>query len=184
MHGSVFLRDLAWVLAASLPVIFLFRKLKAPSIAAFLVTGMLIGPHALGLVEDPARVSGIAELGVALILFFVGLEFPLARLKTMGRSALVGGSLQMAFAARRRPLPRSSPSASPRARRSSRASSSRSRRPPSSFRSSRRATSSAAPRASSSSASRSSRTSPSSRSSSFSPPSRRRATGRPAWDRS
>ena len=101
MHGSVFLRDLAWVLAASLPVLFLFRKLKAPSIAAFLVTGMLIGPHALGLVEDPARVSGIAELGVALILFFVGLEFPLARLKTMGRSALVGGSLQMAFAAGR-----------------------------------------------------------------------------------
>jgi CPA2 family monovalent cation:H+ antiporter-2 len=98
VHGSVFLRDLAWVLAASLPVIFLFRKLKAPSIAAFLVTGMLIGPHAFGLVEDPARVSGIAELGVALILFFVGLEFPLARLKTMGRSALVGGSLQMAFA--------------------------------------------------------------------------------------
>ena len=91
MHGSVFLRDLAWVLAASLPVLFLFRKLKAPAIAAFLVTGILIGPHALGLVEDPARVSGIAELGVALILFFVGLEFPLARLKTMGRSALVGG---------------------------------------------------------------------------------------------
>mgnify|MGYP003591786975 FL=1 len=99
MHGSVFLRDLALVLAASLPVLFLFRKLKAPAIAAFLVTGMLIGPHALGLVEDPERVSGIAELGVALILFFVGLEFPLSRLKTMGRAALVGGSLQMLFAA-------------------------------------------------------------------------------------
>ena len=99
MHGSVFLRDLALVLAASLPVLFLFRKLKAPAIAAFLVTGMLIGPHALGLVEDPARVSGIAELGVALILFFVGLEFPLSRLKAMGRAALVGGSLQMALAA-------------------------------------------------------------------------------------
>lgn len=99
MHGSVFLRDLALVLTASLPVLFLFRKLKAPSIAAFLVTGMLIGPHALGLVQDPERVSGIAELGVALILFFVGLEFPLSRLKTMGRSALVGGSLQMALSA-------------------------------------------------------------------------------------
>jgi len=99
VHGSVFLRDLALVLTASLPVLFLFRKLKAPSIAAFLVTGMLIGPHALGLVQDPERVSGIAELGVALILFFVGLEFPLSRLKTMGRSALVGGSLQMALSA-------------------------------------------------------------------------------------
>jgi len=99
VHGSVFLRDLALVLAASLPVLFVFRKLKAPSIAAFLVTGMLIGPHAAGLVEDPARVHSIAELGVALILFFVGLEYPLARLRTMGRSALVGGSLQMAFAA-------------------------------------------------------------------------------------
>jgi CPA2 family monovalent cation:H+ antiporter-2 len=99
VHGSVFLRDLALVLAASLPVLFVFRKLKAPAIAAFLVTGILIGPHALGLVEDPVRVSSIAELGVALILFFVGLEYPLARLRTMGRAALVGGSLQMAFAA-------------------------------------------------------------------------------------
>ena len=99
MHGSVFLRDLALVLATSLPVLFVFRKLKAPAIAAFLVTGILIGPHAAGLVEDPARVSTIAELGVALILFFVGLEYPLARLRTMGRAALVGGSLQMTFAA-------------------------------------------------------------------------------------
>ena len=99
MNRSVFLRDLALVLAASLPVLFVFRKLKAPSIAAFLVTGVLIGPHAAGLVEDPARVHSIAELGVSLILFFVGLEYPLSRLRAMGRAALVGGSLQMVFAA-------------------------------------------------------------------------------------
>ncbi len=58
MWEGTFLRDLALVLAASLPVLFLFRKLKAPAIAAFLVTGMLIGPHALGLVEDPRASAG------------------------------------------------------------------------------------------------------------------------------
>lgn len=98
MEESPFLRDLVIVLAASLPVLFVFQKLRVPTIVAFLFTGILIGPHALGLVGDPDQVRKIAELGVVLILFYVGLGFSLPRLKELGRTAVVSGSLQMTLA--------------------------------------------------------------------------------------
>jgi monovalent cation:H+ antiporter-2, CPA2 family len=97
MGGAGFLRDVAVILAASFPVLFVCRKLRLPQVVGFLLTGVAIGPHALGWLRDPHRVEGIAELGVVLILFFVGLQFPLAKLLTLGRTALIGGPLQMAF---------------------------------------------------------------------------------------
>ena len=95
MGGSGFLRDVAVILAASFPVLFLCRKLRLPQVVGFLLTGVVIGPHALGWVGDTARVSGIAALGMVLILFFVGLQFPLERLLKLGKTALIGGPLQM-----------------------------------------------------------------------------------------
>jgi len=94
-----FLRDLVVVLTASFPVLWVCRRLKLPQIVGFLVTGVVIGPHALGWVRETSRVRTIAEFGVALILLFVGLEFPLRRLKTLGRTSLVGGALQMTLTA-------------------------------------------------------------------------------------
>src|SRR5512140_2214195 len=99
MWERTFLRDLAVVLAASFPVLFVCRRLKLPQVVGFLVTGVAIGPHALGWVREARRVESIAEFGVALILLFVGLEFPIRRLKALGRTSLVGGSLQMALTA-------------------------------------------------------------------------------------
>ena len=99
MWEGTFLRDFAVVLGASFPVLFLCRRLKLPQIVGFLVTGVAIGPHALGWVREARRVETIAEFGVALILLFVGLEFPIRRLKALGRTSLVGGSLQMALTA-------------------------------------------------------------------------------------
>ncbi len=99
MWERTFLRDLAVVLAASFPVLFVCRRLKLPQVVGFLVTGIAIGPHALGWVRDADRVESIAEFGVALILLFVGLEFPIRRLKALGRTSLVGGTLQMALTA-------------------------------------------------------------------------------------
>ena len=97
MSGSPFLRDLIVVLAASFPVLWICRRLRLPQIVGFLVTGIAIGPHALGWVQEVERVRPISELGVALILLFVGLAFPLRKLRTLGRTALVGGSFQMAL---------------------------------------------------------------------------------------
>ena len=97
MWERTFLGDLMVVLAASFPVLWLCRRLKLPQIVGFLVTGIVIGPHALGWVREARRVESIAEFGVALILLFVGLEFPLRRLRALGKTSLVGGALQMAL---------------------------------------------------------------------------------------
>jgi CPA2 family monovalent cation:H+ antiporter-2 len=91
------LRDLAVIFAGSLLVILAFHKLKLPALPGFIVAGMILGPNALGLVSDPHRVESLAEVGVILLLFTIGIEFSLSRLKEMGRQVLVGGLGQMAF---------------------------------------------------------------------------------------
>jgi Kef-type K+ transport system membrane component KefB len=60
-----------------------------------IVAGALIGPHALGLIGDPTRVSALAEIGVVLLLFGVGIELPFGRLRELFRPMVVGGSLQV-----------------------------------------------------------------------------------------
>jgi len=89
------LADVAIILAAAFPLLFLGKKLRVPEVIAYLATGILIGPHALGWVRDTHSVELIAELGVALILFFVGLHLPFEKLKNLGKTTLVSGSLQM-----------------------------------------------------------------------------------------
>ena len=91
------LRDLAVIFAGSLLVILVFYRLKLPALPGFIVAGILLGPNALGLVSDPQDVEGLAEVGVILLLFTIGIEFSLSRLKEMGRQILVGGFSQMGF---------------------------------------------------------------------------------------
>jgi len=91
------LRDLAVIFAGSLLVILAFHRFKLPALPGFIVAGMILGPNALGLVSDPHRVESLAEVGVILLLFTIGIEFSLSRLKEMGRQVLVGGLGQMGF---------------------------------------------------------------------------------------
>src|SRR6266516_1604590 len=91
------LRDLAVIFAGSLLVILVFYRLKLPALPGFIVAGILLGPNALGLVSDPHDVEGLAEVGVILLLFTIGIEFSLSRLKEMGRQVLAGGFSQMGF---------------------------------------------------------------------------------------
>jgi len=91
------LRDLAVIFAGSLLVILAFHRLKLPALPGFIVAGMILGPNALGLVSDPHRVESLAEVGVILLLFTIGIEFSLSRLKEMGRQVVVGGLGQMGF---------------------------------------------------------------------------------------
>src|SRR5216684_3619497 len=58
---------------------------------------MLLGPNALGLVSDPHDVEGLAEVGVILLRFTIGIEFSLSRLKEMGQQIFAAGLSQMAF---------------------------------------------------------------------------------------
>ena len=64
----------AIMLGTALIFVMLFRKLKLGATLGYIVGGALIGPHLLGLVEDPEGLASISEIGIALLLFIVGLE--------------------------------------------------------------------------------------------------------------
>jgi CPA2 family monovalent cation:H+ antiporter-2 len=89
------LRELVIVLAASVLIIFVSHKIKLPAVVGFLLTGILIGPGGFSLVKDTRTVDVLAEVGVVMLLFLVGLEFTLDRLKRIQRNFWVGGGLQI-----------------------------------------------------------------------------------------
>jgi len=91
------LRDLAVIFAGSLVVILVFHRLKLPALPGFIVAGVLLGPNALGLVSDVHRVESLADVGVILLLFTIGIEFSLSRLREMGRQIAGAGLAQMGF---------------------------------------------------------------------------------------
>ncbi len=89
------LQDLLTLLLASVPIAFLFHRLRLPTIVGFMITGVLIGPYGLGLISDVHAIELLADLGVALLLFTIGLEFSLHRILEMKRLVFLGGSLQV-----------------------------------------------------------------------------------------
>ncbi len=91
------LRELVIVLAASVLIIYISHKLKLPSVVGFLLTGVLIGPGGLSLVKNNETVQTLAEIGVVMLLFTIGLEFEPARLKRIRRDFWAGGSLQVSL---------------------------------------------------------------------------------------
>lgn len=96
MHESIpLLRDLVVIVAVAIPVVALMHRWRIPAIVAFLVAGIAIGPSSLGLVRTPASVASLAEIGVVLLLFAVGLELSLGRIVRMGRLVLMGGAFQV-----------------------------------------------------------------------------------------
>ena len=94
-HSPPLLQDLLVLLLASVPIAFIFHRLRLPTIVGFMITGVLIGPHALGLIKDDEAIKVLAEIGVALLLFTIGLEFSLRRMLEMKRLVLIGGGLQV-----------------------------------------------------------------------------------------
>ncbi len=87
-----FLKILVIIFGASAFVVFLLQKLKVPSIVGFLIAGVALGPHGFGLVQKVREVELLAEVGVILLLFAIGLEISLKNLKRI-RSAVLGGGL-------------------------------------------------------------------------------------------
>jgi CPA2 family monovalent cation:H+ antiporter-2 len=85
MEQFTFLRDLLIVFAVAAAVVFLFQRFRMPSVVGLLVAGVLIGPHGLSLIHETESVRTMAEIGVVVLLFAVGLEFNLPRLVGMGR---------------------------------------------------------------------------------------------------
>lgn len=95
MSESSVLRDLVVALCAAVLVLLPSRRLRIPPAVGFLITGTIIGPGALGWIHDPGHVAMLAEVGVSVLLFVIGLEFSLARLREIGRAFLLAGPFQV-----------------------------------------------------------------------------------------
>ena len=95
MGELVYLRDFVVILAVAVIVVTFLHRLKIPAIAAFIFAGMLIGPRGFALINDIYKVEVIAEIGVALLLFGIGLELSLERLKRLWKPIIIGGTLQV-----------------------------------------------------------------------------------------
>lgn len=96
MHFD-FLQELIAVFMISIVVILICAKFKIPSIVALLVAGIICGPSALKLVSEIEAVDIMAEVGVALLLFTIGMELSLKDLKRIKRPLLIGGFGQISF---------------------------------------------------------------------------------------
>jgi len=90
------LKDVVIILVLAMGVVYLSYRLKLPVIVGLLVTGVLAGPHALGLISAIKEVEQLAKVGVILLLFTIGIEFSLRKLFKIKMLVLVGGSLQVA----------------------------------------------------------------------------------------
>lgn len=92
------LRDLGYILLAAAVVVLAARLARVPPIIAYMVAGLLLGP-ATHLVHPTESLELISEVGIALLLFLVGLELSLAKIRDVGRVALLAGSSQIALTA-------------------------------------------------------------------------------------
>ncbi|MDH3866970.1 MAG: cation:proton antiporter, partial [Desulfobulbaceae bacterium] len=89
------LQDIAIIFGLAILVLQVCHRIKLPAIIGFLVTGALVGPHGLHLLKSVHEVELLAEIGVVLLLFTIGLEFSLKELFRLKRQVLIGGSLQV-----------------------------------------------------------------------------------------
>ncbi|WP_026128225.1 cation:proton antiporter domain-containing protein [Nocardiopsis lucentensis] len=93
----VYLGPIVALLVAAGLIGALFVRLRVVPIVGFLLAGVLIGPHQLGVVADEAQVEAAADIGVMLLLFTIGVEFSIERLGRIKRFVLGGGTLQVAL---------------------------------------------------------------------------------------
>lgn len=91
------LKDIVAIFGLSIFVLLVCARLRIPTVVGLLLTGVLCGPHGLGLVNAVHEVEVLSEIGVVLLLFTIGLEFSLTKLQRVRKMAIVGGSLQVAL---------------------------------------------------------------------------------------
>lgn len=97
MHAVAFLQDLAVVMIVAGIVTVVFRRLKQPVVLGYIIAGMIVGPHTppYSLIHDEATINTLSELGVILLMFALGLEFSLRKLKTVGAPALLAALMEI-----------------------------------------------------------------------------------------
>jgi len=94
MEFSIF-KDIVIIFGLSTVVNFIFTKIKLPTLIGYLLTGIIAGPHLLGLIHAEHEIELMAEIGVVLLMFTIGLEFSIKHLIKIRKVVFLGGLLQM-----------------------------------------------------------------------------------------
>ena len=92
-----FLALLALLLGGGMIGAGIMKKIKFPTIIGFIIIGMIAGPYGLGIVEDVELINLLAELGIIILLFVVGLEFSLQKLRRAGIKAIIVGMSELSI---------------------------------------------------------------------------------------
>jgi len=95
MHADSLLAQLVLTYAVALGLLLLAGRLRVPPIVALIVAGVVAGPSGLGIVKTREDVDLLAEIGIVLLLFMVGLEFSLGELRRFWQQVLTAGALQL-----------------------------------------------------------------------------------------
>lgn len=97
MHGIGLLHDLAVVMMVAAVVTIVFHRLKQPVVLGYILAGVIIGPHTppFPLIHDKDTINTLSELGVILLMFSLGLEFSLRKLKSVGAPAFIAAILEI-----------------------------------------------------------------------------------------
>lgn len=95
MHDYSIIKDIVLILLVSIPIIAIFNRIQLPSIVGFLIAGIILGPSVLKIISNPDQIEVMAEIGVILLLFSVGLEVSLKELLDIKKIVLIGGGLQV-----------------------------------------------------------------------------------------
>lgn len=93
-----FLKALVLIFGFSALAVFILHKLKVPPLVGFIAAGVLIGPHGLGFIENTHEIEVLAEIGVILLLFTIGIEFSLKKLLRIKNVVLYAGGGQVILA--------------------------------------------------------------------------------------
>jgi len=93
------LQDILILLGFSAIIVFVLQKLKLPSIIGFLLTGIVIGPYGLSLINAVEEVEVLSEIGVILLLFVIGMELSIKQLASIKKTIFIGGFLQVGITA-------------------------------------------------------------------------------------
>lgn len=91
------LKEILVLFSISVILLLLLNRFKIPSVVGYLVAGIIAGPFALGLVKDSHQIEILAEIGIVLLLFSIGIEFSLKTLLKVKSMIFIGGTVQIVF---------------------------------------------------------------------------------------
>jgi CPA2 family monovalent cation:H+ antiporter-2 len=93
----VVLKNIVIIFALSTLVNYLFTRIRVPTILGYLLTGIILGPSVLGVIHSPHEIELMADIGVVMLLFTIGIEFSLNHLLKIRKIVFFGGFLQFVF---------------------------------------------------------------------------------------